>query len=149
MRVLIWMNSKLREMMISLNKETLQISTEQDMVRLRQRLREYAQKIGMSVVNQTKLITAASELARNILAYAGEGQIIMEVISERLQTGIKVVFKDSGPGIADVNKAMQDGFSSGKSLGLGLPGAKRLVNFFDIQSKVGHGTTVTIIRWKK
>jgi serine/threonine-protein kinase RsbT len=149
MRVLIWMTSKMREMMISLNKETLPISTEQDMVRLRQRLREYAQKIGMSVVNQTKLITAASELARNILAYAGEGQIIMEVISERLQTGVKVVFKDSGPGIADVHKAMQDGFSSGKSLGLGLPGAKRLVNFFDIQSNVGHGTTVTIIRWKK
>lgn len=136
-------------MMISLNKETLKISTEQDVVLFRQRLREYAQKISMSIVNQTKLITAASELVRNILAYAGNGQATIEVISERMQTGIKVVFQDSGPGIADINKAMQDGFTTGKSLGLGLPGAKRLVNFFDIQSKVGHGTTVTIIRWKK
>lgn len=135
--------------MLSLNKDTLKIKSEQDVVLFRQRLREYAQKIGMSVVNQTKLITAASELARNILAYAGEGQAILEVVSERLQTGIKVVFTDNGPGIADINKAMQDGYSTGKSLGLGLPGAKRLVNFFDIQSKVGHGTTVTIIRWKR
>lgn len=135
--------------MLSLNKDSLKIKTEQDVVLFRQRLRENAQKIGMSVVNQTKLITAASELARNILAYAGEGQAIIEVVSERLQTGIKVVFKDNGPGIADINKAMQDGFSTGKSLGLGLPGAKRLVNFFDIQSKMGHGTTVTIIRWKR
>lgn len=136
-------------MMISLNKETIKISSEQDVVLFRQRLREYAQKISMSIVNQTKLITAASELVRNILAYAGNGQATIEVISERMQTGIKVVFQDSGPGIADINKAMQDGFTTGKSLGLGLPGAKRLVNFFDIQSKVGHGTTVTIIRWKK
>lgn len=135
--------------MVSLNKETLKIKSEQDVVLFRQRLREYAQKIGMSVVNQTKLITAASELARNILAYAGEGQAILEVVSERLQTGVKVVFIDNGPGIADINKAMQDGYSTGKSLGLGLPGAKRLVNFFDIQSTVGHGTTVTIIRWKR
>ncbi|MDF9798834.1 serine/threonine-protein kinase RsbT [Catalinimonas alkaloidigena] len=135
--------------MISLSKDTIKIKSEQDMVLFRQRLREYAQKIGMSVVNQTKLITASSELARNILAYAGEGKATIEVVSERLQTGIKVIFEDSGPGIADVNKAMQDGFSTGKSLGLGLPGAKRLVNFFDVQSKVGHGTTVTIIRWKR
>lgn len=135
--------------MISLNKDVVKIKTEQDVVMFRQRLREHAQKIGMSVLNQTKLITAASELVRNILAYAGEGQAIIEIVSERLQTGVKVVFKDSGPGIADVNKAMQDGFSTGKSLGLGLPGAKRLVNFFDIQSKAGNGTTVTIIRWKR
>lgn len=136
-------------MMISLNKEIIKISSEKDVVLFRQRLREYATKIGMSVLNQTKLITAASELVRNILVYAGSGQTVIEVVSERLQTGIKVIFKDEGPGIPDIPKAMQDGFSSGKSLGLGLPGAKRLVNFFDIKSKVGHGTTVTIIRWKK
>lgn len=135
--------------MISLNKDTLKINTEQDMLLFRQRLREYAQKIGMSVLNQTKLITASSELARNILVYAGNGKATIEVVSERQQTGIKVVFEDNGPGIADINKAMQDGFSTGKSLGLGLPGAKRLVNFFDIKSKVGHGTTVTVIRWKR
>ena len=136
-------------MMVSLNKETIKISSEKDVVLFRQRLREYATKIGMSILNQTKLITASSELVRNILVYAGSGQTTIEVVSERLQTGIKVVFKDEGPGIADVNQAMMDGFSSRKSLGLGLPGAKRLVNFFDIKSTVGHGTTVTIIRWKK
>ena len=135
--------------MISPNKEILKIKTEQDLVLLRQRLREYALKVGMSTINQTKLITAASELGRNILRYAGEGHATMEMVNERLQTGIKVVFKDSGPGIPDINKALQDGFSTGKSLGLGLPGAKRLVNFFDIHSQVGHGTTVTIIRWKR
>lgn len=135
--------------MMNPNKEILRLKTEQDLVVLRQRLREYALKIGMSTINQTKLITAASELGRNILRYAGEGLATMEMVSERLQTGIKVVFKDSGPGIPDINKALQDGFSTGKSLGLGLPGAKRLVNFFDIQSQVGHGTTVTIIRWKR
>lgn len=135
--------------MISLNKENIKINSEQDVVLFRQRLREYATKIGMSVLNQTKLITASSELVRNILVYAGKGQVTIEVVSERLQTGIKVIFKDEGPGIADLDKAMSDGYSTGKSLGLGLPGAKRLVNFFDIKTKVGHGTTVTIIRWKK
>lgn len=136
-------------MMISLNKETVKIGTEQDVILFRQRLKEYANKIGMSLLNQTKLVTASSELVRNILIYAKKGEVIIEVVSDRIQTGIKVVFKDEGPGIADVPKAMQDGYSSGKSLGLGLPGAKRLVNYFDIQSKPGHGTTVTIIRWKR
>lgn len=135
--------------MVSLSKDILKITSEQDVVLLRQRLREYAQKIRMSVVDQTKLITASSELARNILSYAGKGQVTIEVISERIKTGIKVIFKDAGPGIPDINKVMQDGFSSSNSLGLGLPGAKRLVNYFDIKSKVGHGTTVTIVRWKK
>ena len=135
--------------MVSLNKETVKIKTEQDVVLLRQRVRDYAQKLGMSVVNQTKLMTAASELARNILSYAGMGQATVEEVTERLQKGVKVIFKDEGPGIADINKAMQNGYSTNKSLGLGLPGAKRLVNFFDIQSTVGNGTTVTIIRWKR
>jgi serine/threonine-protein kinase RsbT len=135
--------------MVSLNKESVRIASEQDVVFFRQRLKEYATKIGMSVLNQTKLITASSELVRNILVYAKEGDATIEVVSDRLQNGIKVTFKDNGPGILDVQKAMQDGFSTGKSLGLGLPGAKRLVNFFDIKSSPGHGTTVTIIRWKR
>lgn len=137
--------------MISLNKETLKIVSEQDVVLFRQRLKEYANKIGMSLLNQTKLITASSELVRNILVYAKQGEVTIEVITDRLQTGIRVIFRDEGPGIADVEKAMQDGYSTSKnkSLGLGLPGAKRLVNYFDIQSKPGHGTTVTIIRWKR
>lgn len=134
--------------MISLNKETLEIRSEHDVVLFRQKLREYAGKTGMRVLDQTKLITASSELVRNILVYAGQGQVTVEEISEGEQRGVKVIFKDAGPGIADVEKAMQNGFSTSKSLGLGLPGAKRLVNFFDIKSKVGHGTTITIIRWK-
>ncbi len=138
-------------MMISLNKESIKIATEQDVILFRQRLKEYATKIGMGVLNQTKLITASSELVRNILVYAKQGEVIIEVISDRIQTGIRVTFKDEGPGIDDIQKAMQDGYSTSKqkSLGLGLPGAKRLVNYFDIQSKPGHGTTVTIIRWKR
>lgn len=139
----------MKKAMISLNKEGIKIASEQDVILFRQRLREYATKIGMSVLNQTKLITASSELVRNILIYAKEGEAIIEVVSDRLQNGIKVTFKDQGPGIADIQKAMQDGFSTGKSLGLGLPGAKRLVNYFDIKSTPGHGTTVTIIRWKR
>lgn len=135
--------------MISLNKETIKIGTEQDVVLFRQRLKEYATKIGMSLLNQTKLITASSELVRNILVYARQGEVVIEVVSDRIQTGIRATFKDQGPGIADIKKAMQDGYSTHKSLGLGLPGAKRLVNYFDIQSKPGHGTTVTIIRWKR
>ena len=135
--------------MISLNKETIKVASEQDVVLIRQRLKEYATKIGMSLLNQTKLITAASELVRNIIVYARQGEVSIEVVSDRIQTGIKVIFKDKGPGIADINKAMQDGYSTARSMGLGLPGAKRLVNYFDIQSTPGHGTTVTIIRWKR
>lgn len=135
--------------MISLNKETIKVASEQDVVLIRQRLKEYATKIGMTLLNQTKLITAASELVRNILVYAGQGEVIIEVVSDRIQTGIKVIFKDQGPGIADIKQAMQDGYSTARSMGLGLPGAKRLVNYFDIQSTPGHGTTVTIIRWKR
>lgn len=136
-------------MMSSLNKETLKISSEQDVVLIRQRLKEIAVKMGMSIVNQTKLITAASELGRNVLNYAKTGTVTMEVVSDRLKNGIKVIFADQGPGIADISKAMQDGYSTGKSLGLGLPGARRLVNEFDIKSTPGHGTTVTIICWKR
>lgn len=145
------MKRRLRMMMISLNKETIKIVSEQDVVLFRQRLKEYANKIGMSLLNQTKLITASSELVRNILVYAGQGEVLIEVVTDRLQTGIRATFKDQGPGIADIQKAMQDGYSTSKnkSLGLGLPGAKRLVNYFDIQSKPGNGTTVTIIRWKR
>ncbi len=134
--------------MITLNKEKIPITVEQDVVFFRQRLKEHATKIGMSVLNQTKLITASSELVRNILRYAVKGEVTIEVVSQQTQIGIRVTFSDNGPGIPDINKAMQDGFSTGKSLGLGLPGAKRLVNFFELKSEVGKGTTVTIIRWK-
>ncbi len=126
----------------------MQIVREQDVVPFRNRVREYAVKIGMSLVNQTKLITAASELVRNMLKYASGGKVILEIISKNAQTGVRLTFVDEGPGISDIKQAMQDGFSTGRSLGLGLPGAKRLVNEFDIQSTPGTGTTVTITHWK-
>lgn len=135
-------------MKIVLNKETMKIEKEQDVVPFRNRVKEYAVKMGMSLLNQTKLITAASELVRNMLKYAGGGTILIEVISEERQNGIRLTFQDKGPGIADIAKAMKDGFSTGKSLGVGLPGAKRLVNEFDIKSVVGSGTTVSITKWK-
>ncbi|MEJ8802091.1 anti-sigma regulatory factor [Pontibacter sp. H249] len=131
-----------------MSKDTMQIVREQDVVPFRNRVREFATKIGMSLVNQTKLITAASELVRNMLKYASGGKVILEIISKSAQTGVRLTFVDEGPGIKDIKQAMQDGFSTGRSLGLGLPGAKRLVNEFDIQSTSGSGTTVTIIHWK-
>ncbi|WP_205702866.1 anti-sigma regulatory factor [Botryobacter ruber] len=134
--------------MISLTKDTMQIVREQDVVPFRNRVRELATKIGMSLVNQTKLITAASELVRNMLKYADGGKVVLEVVSKNGQAGIRLMFVDEGAGIENIPQAMQDGFSTGRSLGLGLPGAKRLVNEFDIKSKVNEGTTVTIIHWK-
>lgn len=134
--------------MIVISKESIQIVKEQDVVLFRNRVKEYAAKIGMSVLNQTKLITAASELVRNMLKYANGGVALLEIVSKDRTTGIKLTFSDQGPGIADIKLAMQDGYSTGRSLGVGLPGAKRLVNEFDIKSEVGKGTTVTIIRWK-
>lgn len=134
--------------MVILSKDNLQIVKEQDVVLLRNRVKEYAVRIGMSLVNQTKLITAASELVRNMLKYASGGEAIIEVISKGRDNGIRLILTDKGPGIENIPLAMKDGYSSGKSLGLGLPGAKRLVSEFDIKSTVGEGTTVTIIKWK-
>lgn len=135
-------------MIVVLNKETMVVVKEMDVVLFRNRVKEYAVKIGMGLVNQTKLITAASELVRNMLKYAGGGSILIEVITKGRDNGIRLTFKDQGPGIPNVVQAMKDGFSTGKSLGLGLPGAKRLVSEFDIKSTVGEGTTVSIIKWK-
>jgi serine/threonine-protein kinase RsbT len=134
--------------MMVLNKDTMPILKEQDVIIFRNRVKEISVKIGMSLLNQTKLITAASELVRNMLKYANGGKVQLEIISNNGKTGIRLVFEDQGPGIKDIKQAMQDGFSTGKSLGLGLPGAKRLVNEFDIKSEPGKGTMVTIIRWK-
>lgn len=135
-------------MIVTLTKEVMVISREIDVIPFRNRLKEYAVKIGMSLVNQTKVITAASELARNMLKYADGGKATIEVVSKGRENGIRLVFKDEGPGIADISQAMKDGYSTGKSLGLGLPGTKRLVSEFHIQSVVGQGTTVTVIRWR-
>jgi serine/threonine-protein kinase RsbT len=133
---------------IVINSETIQIKTEQDTVFLRNRVAEYAGKIKMGLVNQTKLLTASSELVRNMLRYGGGGTVLCEVVSQSvLQKGIRLTFTDKGPGIADITAAMKDGFSTGKSLGLGLPGARRLVNLFEISSQVGAGTKVMILKW--
>lgn len=135
-------------MKLVLNKDRMVIDKEQDVVPFRNRVKEYAVKIGMSLVNQTKIITAASELVRNMLKYAGGGLTIIEVVSQGRDTGIRLTFQDKGPGIKDIVLAMKDGYSSGKSLGIGLPGTKRLVSEFDIKSEIGVGTTITILKWK-
>lgn len=135
-------------MILTLNQETLPLYKEQEVILLRNRIKEYAVKIGMGLVNQTKLITGASELMRNMLKYAKGGTVKVEAISKGRETGIRLVFTDKGPGIADIPQAMKDGFSTGKSLGVGLPGTRRLMSEFDIKSKPGEGTVVTVIKWK-
>jgi serine/threonine-protein kinase RsbT len=134
-------------MVLSLSKDTVQVLKEQDVVFLKNRVKEVAVKIKMGLVNQTRLLTAASELVRNMMRYANGGVCQIEVVSSGRNNGIRLIFTDKGPGIPDIAAAMRDGFSTGKSLGLGLPGTKRLVNEFEIKSKVGEGTTVTIIKW--
>jgi serine/threonine-protein kinase RsbT len=134
-------------MIVSLSKDRITIKKEQDVVLFRNRVKEASQKIKMGLVNQTKLITAASELVRNMLRYADGGEITIEVVSRGRENGIRVVFTDTGPGIEDIKLAMKDGYSTGKSLGLGLPGAKRLVSEFAITSEINKGTIVTIIKW--
>lgn len=134
-------------MITSLSKDNIQVQKEQDVVLLRNRIREVAVKIKMGLVNQTKLITAASELLRNMLRYGGGGECLVEIVTRGRDTGVRLTFSDRGPGIPDISAAMRDGFSTGKSLGLGLPGAKRLSNEFDLKSKPGEGTVVMIIKW--
>ncbi|HEY9488684.1 MAG TPA: anti-sigma regulatory factor [Chryseosolibacter sp.] len=134
--------------MVTPNKIAMNIAREIDVIPFRNRVKEYAVKIGMGLVNQTKLITSASELARNMLKYANGGKATIEVVSKGKESGIRLIFEDDGPGIADVGLAMKDGFSTTNSLGLGLPGTRRLVSEFKIESVVGKGTTVTVIKWK-
>lgn len=134
--------------MVILNKDSMTIVRELDVIPFRNRLKEVANKIGLGLVNQTKIITAASELARNMLKYGGGGVVDIEVINKGKENGIRLIFVDKGPGIKDLKLAMQDGYSTGKSLGLGLPGTKRLVSEFSIESEVGKGTKVTVVKWK-
>lgn len=135
------------QMTTPLTKIIMEVTTEQDVVPFRNRVKEYAESIKMGLLNQTKLITAASELVRNMLRYGHGGETLIEVVSRGRDNGIRLTFTDQGPGIPDIQQAMIDGFSTGKSFGLGLPGSKRLVNEFDIKSEPGQGTTVTIIKW--
>ena len=128
--------------------ESLPLISEQDIVAARQAIRKAAQQVGFSIVDQTKIVTAASELVRNALVYGGGGLLTWELLSENGRTGLRLTVSDKGPGIKDLALAMKDGWTSRTGLGLGLPGAKRLVNEFDISSQPGAGTTVTVTRWK-
>jgi serine/threonine-protein kinase RsbT len=124
------------------------LRTPEDIVRMRQVVREHATGLGFSLVDQTKLVTAASEIARNTMIYGGGGEVAVKPLVEGARKGLRLVFTDRGPGIADIELAMKDGYTTGGGLGLGLGGAKRLSNDFFIQSRPGEGTRVTITRWK-
>jgi serine/threonine-protein kinase RsbT len=128
--------------------ERLGIRVSDDVVRVRQLTRTFAVEVGLSLVDQTKIITAASEVARNTVDYGGGGTMRMEQLNNGHRRGVRLVFEDNGPGIADLTLAMTDGYTTGKGLGLGLSGAKRLSNEFDIKSAPGIGTTVMLVRWK-
>lgn len=134
--------------MTTLKSERLDIRSSDDVVRARQLVRAMALETGLSLVDQTKIITAASELARNALDYGGGGLVIAEVVESAGRRGLRLTFEDSGPGISDVDAALKDGFTTGKGMGLGLGGAKRLSNEFFIQSSPGAGTKIIIARWK-
>ena len=126
---------------------TVDLRTEQDIVRARQTVRKLAQETGMSLVDQTKLVTAASELARNTVTHGRGGFMTMELVEDGMRRGVRLVFQDQGPGIEDLDLAMTDGWTSGGGLGLGLTGSKRLSNEFDLHTAPGEGTRVTIARW--
>ena len=128
--------------------DVLQLRTEHDIVQARQAVRKMTLELGFSLVDQTKMVTAASELARNTVIYGGGGVLQWEMLLDGAKKGLRLSFKDEGPGIADLAQAMTDGWTSGSGLGLGLSGAKRLVNEFDVDSQPGKGTRVTITRWK-
>jgi serine/threonine-protein kinase RsbT len=129
--------------------EELPISGDNDVVRARQLVRTYAQQAKLSLVDQTKLVTAASELARNTLIYGGGGTLLIESVDDGLRVGVRARFQDQGPGIPDLDLALADGWSSGTGLGLGLSGARRLVDEFSLDTEVGRGTTVTVVKWAR
>jgi serine/threonine-protein kinase RsbT len=140
--------------MLGIHSETsnilsLPLHADEHVVALRKLVREQSITIKFTLVDQTKFVTAASELARNTLKYGGGGSVLFSVLSAKGSQGLCLIFEDKGPGIADVTQALTDGFTSGAGLGLGLGGAKRLVDEFDIESEVGKGTVVKIIKWKK
>lgn len=126
----------------------MSIQSSADVVLVRQAVRQLAVELRFSLVDQTKLVTAASELARNTLDYGGGGTVTIEALEDGNRLGIRLTFADQGPGIVDVELALKDGYTTGGGLGMGLGGAKRLVNEFDIVSKVGEGTTISATKWK-
>lgn len=133
--------------MASSRSETMSIQSAADVVLVRQTVRQFAVELGFSLVEQTKIVTAASELARNTLDYGGGGTVHLEMLQAE-RRGLRLSFEDHGPGIPDIDLALQDGYTTGNGLGLGLSGTKRLVNEFKIVSQVGEGTCVTVTKWK-
>ena len=134
--------------MIVEKNENLAIRAGDDVVRARQAVRALALQAGFSLVDQTKIITAASEIARNTLDYGGGGELTLELLRDGARRGLRLTFVDQGPGIANIELALQDGYTTGNGLGLGLSGAKRLSNDFSIDTKPGAGTKITLARWK-
>ncbi|MET0405019.1 MAG: anti-sigma regulatory factor [Cystobacter sp.] len=124
------------------------IRSSQDLVLVRQAVRTWSAELKFSLVEQTKMVTAASELARNTLDYGGGGNVTLQMVQDGIRRGLRLSFEDQGPGIPDIDLALRDGFTSGGGMGLGLGGSKRLVSDFEIVSKVGEGTRVTVTRWK-
>jgi serine/threonine-protein kinase RsbT len=133
--------------MITRRSGTQAVRTEPDVVLARQAVRRLAQECGLRLIDQTKLVTAASELARNAVVYGGGGEMDWSIVEDGARTGLRLVFRDEGPGIPDLKLAMTDGWTSGSGLGLGLTGAKRLVDEFELDSAPGKGTRVSITRW--
>jgi serine/threonine-protein kinase RsbT len=134
--------------MATLRDEVVEIRAREDIVRVRQIVRDWTIAQKFTLVEQTKMITAASELARNTLEHGGGGEVRLEALNDGAKLGLRLTFTDAGPGIADIERAMKDGFSTGAGMGLGLGGSKRLVNDFEIISRPGEGTTVMIARWR-
>jgi serine/threonine-protein kinase RsbT len=132
----------------AIQSERLPIRTSEDIVIVRQQVRKSALELGLSLVDQTKVVTAASEIARNTLIHGQGGWAVIEVVESAGRRGLRAVFEDQGPGIADLDKAFQDGYTTAGGLGLGLGGARRLSNEFEVVSKPGQGTRVTLTRWK-
>lgn len=126
-----------------------ELRSDLDVVVARREVRDWAAQLGLTMLDLTKVVTAASELARNAVVHGGGGVMCLQVVRQNDRNGLRVTFKDNGPGIAEIDRAMQDGFSTGTGMGIGLPGAKRLVNEFDLSSTPSEGTCVTIVRWKR
>ena len=135
--------------MVSEQAERIAIESDADVVTARQRARALAVSLEMPSTDQTLLATAISEIARNITAYAQRGEVLLDVVHDGVRRGVRVIAQDDGPGIADLERALQDGYTTGGGLGLGLPGARRLVDEFDIQTAPGAGTRVTLVKWTR
>ena len=134
--------------MIDEKDETMPVRNAEDIVRVRREVRTHAVGAGFSLVDQTKIVTAASEIARNTVDYGGGGTLHLSTVRLGARRGVRLIFSDQGPGIADLKLALTDGYTTGSGLGLGLSGAKRLSSEFDVKSTPGEGTVVTIVRWK-